>query len=207
MTAPTGQQDQASMSGKKDIAVLFKAIRYGDLAGVVRSLEAEPALVNARGSAPPQMYDGYCALQMACLCGQWDIASLLLDHGAAADDAREMEGGKRMPVLNDALHSASKLAGSDGFDTALIVLKRMLQFGADPNRIDLHGNSPLYRSLIDARLRLNLEKAKGPLVVVHLQAIFDALLAAGADAEAAKSQVSKRAFAGEFGLLFDRFIH
>lgn len=194
------------MPGKKDIATLFKAIRHGDLPSVTAQVAADPGLVNARGSAPPQMYDGYCALQMACVCGKWDIASLLLAHGAVADDAREMEEGKRMPVLNDALHAASKLAGASGFDPALDVLKRMLQAGADPNRIDLHGNSPLYRSLIDARNRLNLEKAKGALVVVHLQAIFDTLLAAGADVRAAKEQVLKRAFADQMGPLYDQFI-
>ncbi len=135
---------------------LFKAIRQNDFEEVQRIMEYYPECANCISKAPPKMDDGMSALQVAVKNGGgWHdtrIISCLLDNGA---DVNFMEDDKGLrfdqilawPVLtymvNAVYINATLLDFKYGpedtknkVDEFISVLARMLDMGADPNKID-----------------------------------------------------------------------
>lgn len=146
----------------------FKAIRHGDIDTVREILLANPDEINAVAKQPPKKDDGQSLLQVALKTGQLDIAELLLDFNANVNyiEPEECCNEWRIPVLHDAIRCAimnCRWNSKDYFtkeyevhstkekaDKAFLVLKRMLELGADITAKDSFGNSTLERAILDA---------------------------------------------------------
>jgi hypothetical protein len=105
----------------------------------------------------------------------------------------------RTPVLHDALRAAAftardgKSTGSDKFETALGLVRKMLSMGVNPNAVDSYGNSALLRALMDSRQRLSVEpgfptKVANEMLNRDLREILQTLIRAGADIQASSPQ-------------------
>lgn len=147
----------------------FKAIRHGDIDTVREILLANPDEINAVAKQPPKKDDGQSLLQVALKTGQLDIAELLLDFNANVNyiEPEECCNEWRIPVLHDAIRCAimnCRWNSKDYFtkeyevhstkekaDKAFLILKRMLELGADITAKDSFGNSTLERAILDAR--------------------------------------------------------
>lgn len=131
---------------------LFIAIRQGELEEVKRILEKKPELVNCIAKAPPKSDDGQSPLQVAIKRSEIQIASYLLDMGA---DVNFIENDKGLrpqeiacfPVLMDMVNAVYRQATALDYKYALeetrnrtnefiAVFARMLELGADPNKMD-----------------------------------------------------------------------
>ena len=134
-------------------ALLFDAIKAGDLDGVKALLTADPALVDAKTDA------GVSAILTAVYHGRRDIANLLVARGATltlfeASAAGEVERAER---LLDADVAAIGAYGADGW-TALHLAaffghhrlaELLLERGADPRAVsrNANANTPLHAAL------------------------------------------------------------
>ncbi len=101
------------------------AAAAGDLAGVRALLEADPTLLESKGS------NGYTPLHRACLAKQVAVAKLLLDKGAnvnARDDYQFTP-----------LHRASGVPEQD-----LVLLQSLIDKGSDVNAQGYNGLTPLH---------------------------------------------------------------
>ena len=147
---------------------LFTAIRNGNLDVVKALLSKEPALIACTAKQPPKKDDGQSPLQVAIKSGNFEIANYLLDCGADVNFMEEESCANewRMPVLQDAIMAAIMCCrwnanGPDGAmqvfstkekaDTTYLLLKRMLDMGADTACRDSYGNSCLERAVLDAK--------------------------------------------------------
>lgn len=180
---------------------LFKEIRAGEIDAVTARLDADASLVNATATAPPKKDDGQSALQVAIKSGQLDVARLLIERGA---DVNFMETSQinawKTPVLHDAIRAAvfstrfgrnRALPGAPAkievmntlaqTERAFGVLSAILDRGADPHKLDSTGNPALFRAVLDARQVI--EQPISDDLIHDLGRIFEALLAAGADAD------------------------
>ena len=105
---------------------------------------------------------------MAIKSGNFEIANYLLDCGADVNfiESENCANEWRMPVLQDAIMAAIMCCrwnasapdgGLDVFstkekaDAAYLLLKRMLEMGANVDCRDSYGNSCLERTVLDAR--------------------------------------------------------
>jgi len=185
---------------KKDIKVLFSAIRKHENTTVRALLADNPNLVNACASAPPKKDDGQSPLQVAFKTSNFEIASHLIDLGANINFMEESIINEWVaPVLHDALR-ATIFNARDGiivdrgyFATAFSLVQRMLELGADPNAFDSYGNNSLLRALLDSRQRLSIfpgfpEHVENEKLKHDLRDVFTALIEAGADIHASKPQ-------------------
>lgn len=186
----------------------FTAIRNGNLDTVKALLAKDPMLIACTAKQPPKKDDGQSPLQVAIKCGNLEIANYLLDCGADVNfmESESCANEWRMPVLQDGIMAAVmccrwNTAGPDGVmqvfstkekaDTAYLLLKRMLDMGADIACRDSYGNSCLERAVLDARqiLPRYVHSTKtvmpGRVLTEELRAdlerIFALLLQAGAD--------------------------
>ena len=147
---------------------LFTAIRNGNIDVVKSLLAKDPGLIACTAKQPPKKDDGQSPLQVAIKSGNFEIANYLLDCGADVDfmEAEACANEWRMPVLQDAIMAAImccrwNATGPDGTmqvfstkekaDTAYLLLKRMLNMGADVSCQDSYGNSCLERAVLDAK--------------------------------------------------------
>ena len=180
--------------------VLFKEIRAGNIDAVRSRLDANPALIGATATAPPRKDDGQSPLQVAIKSGQFEIAHELLDRGADVNFMETSELNRwNTPVLHDAVRAAvfstrfgtnralpgeppriEIMSTEEEFNRAFGVLKRLLESGADPNRLDSAGNPALLRAILDAR-QITVSDLPLPHLMDDLRQVFDALLRAGAD--------------------------
>ena len=124
---------------KKETKALFSAIGKQENAAVHALLAENPDLVNARASAPPKKDDGQSPLQVAFKTGNFEIAAHLIDLGSDIHYMEQSELNEwRAPILHDALRAAvfnareRKPADRDHFTTAITLVRRMLELGADP---------------------------------------------------------------------------
>lgn len=76
--------------------IFFKQIVAGDLDAVRARIDKTPSSVALVASASPKMYAGQSPLQLAYRHDRFEIAALLLEHGA--DPARPAEGNLGMPL-------------------------------------------------------------------------------------------------------------
>ena len=149
---------------------LFQAIRQGDAAGVRELLEKKPDLIACTAKQPPKKDDGQSPLQVALKTNHLEIAEYLLDLGADVNfmEAEDCASGWRAPVLHDAVNAAvmnsrwsvnsqAMYGGIKVFhtreeaDRAYLILKRMLDLGADIRGVDSYGNSCVWRVCLQAR--------------------------------------------------------
>ena len=149
---------------------LFQAIRQGDAAGVRELLEKKPDLIACTAKQPPKKDDGQSPLQVALKTNHLEIAEYLLDLGSDVNfmEAEDCASGWRAPVLHDAVNAAvmnsrwnvnsqTMYGGIQVFhtreeaDRAYLILKRMLDQGADIHGVDSYGNSCVWRVCLQAR--------------------------------------------------------
>lgn len=183
-----GAKSASSTASPAQVKRLFVAIRQGRIADVRAMLAADPTLVSACAKAPPKKDDGQSPLQVAFKINASDTAAVLLDHGA---DVNFMETSKlnhwRAPVLHDALRAAAFKArkaptdSREAFAALLALIQRMLGLGADPNACDSLGNSCLGRLILDLNQRLPYGRSPEPVFDEDAEALFQALISAGAD--------------------------
>ena len=149
---------------------LFQAIRQGDAAAVRELLDKKPELISCTAKQPPKKDDGQSPLQVALKTNHLEIAEYLLDLGADVNfmEAEDCASGWRAPVLHDAVNAAvmnsrwsvnsqAMYGGIKVFhtreeaDRAYLILKRMLDLGADIRGVDSYGNSCVWRVCLQAR--------------------------------------------------------
>ena len=146
---------------------LFKAIRENNCELVIQLINTNPDLVNCTAKQPPKKDDGQSPLQVALKTGAFDIADYLIDNGA---DLNFMEDESccntwRAPVIHDAINAAvmcsrwntnNPYVGFEVFSTeekairSRNILEKMLQSGADVNKLDSLGNSGILRFCLQA---------------------------------------------------------
>lgn len=146
---------------------LFKAIRENNCELVIQLISTNPDLVNCTAKQPPKKDDGQSPLQVALKTGAFDIADYLIDNGA---DLNFMEDESccntwRAPVIHDAINAAvmcsrwntnNPYVGFEVFSTeekairSRNILEKMLQSGADVNKLDSSGNSGILRFCLQA---------------------------------------------------------
>jgi ankyrin repeat protein len=179
--------------------VLFSDIRRGDVGAVLARLDAQPELVTATAAAPPRKDDGQSTLQVAIKSGQFEIAHLLIDRGADVNfiDTSTLNRWNT-PVVHDAIRAAvfssrfgrnravpgepaaiEVINTEEQFTRALRVLVRLLEAGADVNKLDSMGNPALNRAILDARQILS--EPLSPDLARDLGQVFQSLLDYGAD--------------------------
>ena len=146
---------------------LFKAIRAGNIELVRELIASNSELVNCIAKQPPKKDDGQSPLQVALKTVAFDIAEFLIDHGADLNFIEEESccNTWRAPVIHDAINAAvmsSRWNTNDpytGFEvfsteenaiTARKILEKMLQLGADVNKVDSYGNSGIWRFCLQA---------------------------------------------------------
>ena len=146
---------------------LFKAIRDRNIELIRELIATSSELVNCIAKQPPKKDDGQSPLQVALKTGAFDIAEFLIDNGA---DLNFMEDESccntwRTPVIHDAINAAvmssrwntnNPYTGFEVFSTeenaitARKILEKMLQLGADVNKVDSSGNSGIWRFCLQA---------------------------------------------------------
>lgn len=132
---------------------LFKYVRQGKLDEVKRILLKNPELINCTATAPPKKDEGQSPLQVAIKSDNAEVADLLLDQGA---DVNFMEAhvyydeALRAPVLYDAIGQVFLGWGMatnlwfERNEKYLRLVSRLLELGADPNKINSDGSSSWY---------------------------------------------------------------
>ena len=146
---------------------LFKAIRDKNIEMVRELITTSSELVNCIAKQPPKKDDGQSPLQVALKTGAFDIAEFLIDHGADLNFIEEESccNTWRAPVIHDAINAAvmssrwntnNPYTGFEVFSTeenaitARKILEKMLQLGADVNKVDSSGNSGIWRFCLQA---------------------------------------------------------
>lgn len=191
--------------------VLFKDIVASDIDKVRQRLAKDPDAANLVATAPPRQFAGMSPLQVCYHKGAYEIAALLLDHGADPNfcDLNPFDNFG-MPVLHSATGAAVansrwlrrtgpphrdpewELAKTaEKADAAFDALQRLLDAGADISATNTHGGSALGFAANQARQYLPRCKYGDPEwvdpkplndeLVDDLNRIFDLLLAHGAD--------------------------
>ncbi|MGW2183398.1 ankyrin repeat domain-containing protein [Streptomyces sp. NPDC001732] len=118
----------------------------------------------------------------ALTIGQFEVADLLLAHGAAPNF---VDSGSPYPHSTPVLHDAVKAAvlrsrrprpirstggdeqeqlraAAERADAAFAVLRRVLESGADIHALDSYGNSALHRAVMDAQQILPVHSCSDP---------------------------------------------
>ena len=197
---------------KKDIKALFVAIRKHENRTARALLAADPDLVNACASGPPKKDDGQSPLQVAFKTGNFAMARRLISLGADVHFMEKSDVNEwKAPVLHDAIRAAifSQLDCRIHFVAPVMLVRRLLKRGADPNAVDSYGNTPLMRTLSDSRQVLFNplgcpgfpDRISNRGLYRYLRGIISLLLKAGADVDAAnQSGLSARDLAKEPGM-------
>ena len=146
---------------------LFKAIRDKNFELVSQLIDSDPELVNCTAKQPPKKDDGHSPLQVALKTGAFEIAEYLIDNGADLNfiESESCCNAWRAPVIHDAINAAvmssrwntnNQYTGFKVFSTeekavsARKILEKMLQLGADLNKLDSFDNSGIWRYCLQA---------------------------------------------------------
>lgn len=187
---------------------LFKEIVAGDIDKVRKRLEKDPDVANLIATAPPKQYAGMSPLQVAYHKGEFEIVTLLLEHGADPNfgDLNPFDNFG-MPVVHTAICAAvansrwlrrgreaeewEPAKTADRSDAAFAALQRLIDAGADVTATNTAGGSALGTGVGHARQYLPSFKHNDPEwvdpkplndeLVDDLTRIFNLLLANGAD--------------------------
>jgi ankyrin repeat protein len=135
---------------------LHVAVRLGHEKAIRALLKKNPSIINEKVSK-----SGDTALHMAALYNNTIIAQLLLEKKADPNTVNKnmMGEGRKTP-----LHIATE-------NYNLAIVDKLIKHGADVNRTDSMGKTPLYNSLINYRPKKN----------TRINPIFNKLVEAGAD--------------------------
>lgn len=156
---------------------LLTAIKKHDLDLVKKILEDQPDLIDCVAKQPPKSDDGKSLLQIAIKNGTIEIANYLLDKGANVNfmESDTSVNGWQMPVIHDALSyaiirtrwcvvdaqgNANVQHTKEESDEAFLLLKRMIDLGADLNCVDSKGNTTLERAVMQAQQIMPLYNPK-----------------------------------------------
>lgn len=189
--------------------IIFKEIVAGDLDAVRRRLTKNAEVVSAVATSPPKKYLGQSPLQVAYRHGEFEIAALLLAHGANPNFIEHYNRDPwAIPVLHHAIRAAvmrsrwlrptwreenpwKPSSTAEYAEAAHAALQLLLESGADVHARDSYGNSSLERAVLDARQILPTHryndpewvdpKPLNPELVGDLTRIFRTLKAHGAD--------------------------
>ncbi len=183
---------------------LFTAIRKRETEKIRDLIEKKPDLVNCIAKQPPKKDDGQSPLQIAFKSKNFWAAKYFLENGADVNfiDATSVNEWK-IPVLHDAIMATVALArfefpvdpwneevkhlyalegAKEHFDKMFVLLKVMVDHGADVNSIDSYGNSVLMRACADVENRWTSKDRPLPRETIEdLKQIFDLLISSGAD--------------------------
>lgn len=215
--------------------LMFKEIIAGDIDAVRRRLAKNPGAVTLVATSPPKKYTGQSPLQVAYSQAEFEIAALLLAHGA---DPNFIEHGDREPWAMPPLHHAIKAAvmrsrwlrptwreedpwemrnTAEQADAAYAALQLLLESGADVHSLDSYGNSSLGRAVLDARQILPTHhhndpdwvdpKPLTPDLVDDLTRIFDTLMAHGANPHQAERDLGASVVEHYRGEPVAQFLH
>lgn len=173
---------------------LFTAIRQGDVETVTALLDKKPELVACTAKAPPKKDLGQSPLQVAIKTCSYEIANLLLDRGADVNfiEAEDCGTDFRMPVVQDAVRGAILSvahAEQKSLDDAYLLLKRMVDMGADLSQETSTGVNAFAGAVGDARQVLpafnHMEKAYAegsrplkPKTTAQLNRVFALIMSA-----------------------------
>lgn len=152
--------------------VLFQEIVSGDVDKVRKRLQKDPDVANLVATAPPKQFAGMSPLQVSYHKGAYEIAALLLEHGADPNfcDLNPFDDFG-MPVLHSAIGAAVansrwiRRAGppnrepaewalantAEESDAAFNALRRLLDAGADISATNTRGGSALGYAANQAR--------------------------------------------------------
>lgn len=181
---------------------LFTAIIAGDVDTVRTRLAKNPEAVALVASASPKRYAGRSPLMVALIAGEFELANLLLDHGADVDFVDSSPDDFRRPVLQDAITAAvlrsrptpaALRSGIDRATPAFAVLERMVDAGADVDAVDSMGGGSLSRAAHDAWQILPRSTADEiePVFAHNLERIFTLLQAHGQSADHSDPQLGR----------------
>ncbi|HXH36863.1 MAG TPA: hypothetical protein VNJ54_20980 [Plantibacter sp.] len=188
---------------------IFTEIIEGDIGAVRERLASTTGAVDTIAGAAPKNYAGQSPLQVAYRHGEFEIAALLLAHGADPDFIEHHNREPwAIPVLHHAITAAVmrsrwlrptrrpddpwQLASTaERADAAYEALRHLLQSGADVQVLDSYGNSSLGRAVLNARDLLPKRRyidpdwvdprPLNPELVADLARVFALLRAHGAD--------------------------
>lgn len=178
------------MPTKKLIKEFVRCIQKHDYVQAKSLLDANPDLVHVTLKAPPAKYDGQSLLQIACRNAAAPIIEDLVNRGADVNFVETSEINEwTSPVIHDAVNMAvwSTLEEPDEFIERMIAaVELLLKKGADPNRPDSLGDTPLRRFLDNARKRVGdvyFEQtySRRNVQLRYLKQVHDLLLSYGAE--------------------------
>ena len=172
--------------------VIFTKIRQGNLDEVKRILEKHPDAVNSVSGLKPKKDHGQSALQVALKTGNTEIADYLIEHGADLNfmEAEDDDPGARMPVLFDAIIAViASLCYKriDESDESLLLMRKMLERGADVNAIASYGADAMNCAIHEAYQIVSRPSAYPEVqneTWIKLEKVFDLLLEYGFDYKA-----------------------
>lgn len=166
------------------VQILFKEITSGDIDAVRRRLAKNPEAVTLTATAPPKKYGGQSPLQVAYRNGRFEIAALLLEHGADPNFIEtDSPWALSLPVVHHAITAAvmrsrwlrpvrfakdrTKEQWRIGHtrqqaDAAYTALQLLFESGADIHAVDSFGGSALGRAALDARQILPQYRHRDP---------------------------------------------
>ncbi|MFJ3956758.1 ankyrin repeat domain-containing protein [Arthrobacter sp. NPDC090010] len=173
---------------------IFSEITVGDIDAVRQRVQGNPGSVRSIATGDSEDFAGYSPLMSALIAGEFEIAELLLDHGADVDFVDEANWNSyARPVLHDAITAATlrslpprreRQETAQTSTASFAILRRMLEQGANVAAMDSQGNTSLFRAAGDAwqvLLSSDLLERLDPEFTTNLARIFELLIAHGAD--------------------------
>jgi len=135
-----GREDLArSLAARRSDLDIFEAAAVGMLDRISSLLRGEAGLVHAFST------DGFTPLHLSAYFGHPSTARVLLDHGA------DFEAESRNGLGLRPLHSA---AAHRQMGVSLEIVRLLLDRGADPNRSQKGGYTPLHQAAARAHLKM-----------------------------------------------------
>lgn len=171
--------------------VIFTKIRQGNIDEVKRILDKHPEAVNSVSGPKPKKDHGQSPLQVALKTGKTEIADYLIEHGADLNfmEAEDDDPGARMPVLFDAIIATIASLCYKRFqesDESLIIMKKMLEKGADVNKIASYGGDAMICAIDNAHFIVSRQSVYPEIqdeAWSKLEKVLDLLLDYGFDYE------------------------